>query len=68
MISPCLTTTKPASGHTPLFFRTCWNNNTQAKRAASFVVKRGWVNVAIFHNNSGYGQGLAEDFAQDITS
>jgi branched-chain amino acid transport system substrate-binding protein len=66
MISPSSTAVELTARGIPIFFRTCWNDKIQAKRAAAFVIKRGWTKVAVLHDKSDYGQSLAEDFAKHI--
>jgi len=66
MVSPSSTALELTARGIPIFFRTCWNDKIQAKRAAAFAKSRGWTNVAILHDKSDYGQGLAEDFGKNI--
>ena len=66
MVSPSSTAVELTDRGIPVFFRTCWNDRIQAERAAAFVVKRGWLKVAVLHDKSDYGQSLAEDFAKNI--
>lgn len=66
MVSPSSTAVELTARHIPIFFRTCWNDKIQAKRAADFALSRDWRNVAVLHDKSDYGQSLAEDFADHI--
>ena len=66
MISPSSTALELTARGIPIFFRTCWNDKIQAKRAADFVLSRTWIKVAVLHDKSDYGQSLAEDFARHI--
>ena len=66
MISPSSTALELTARNIPIFFRTCWNDKTQARMAAAFVLRRNWKNVAVLHDKSDYGQSLAEDFAENI--
>jgi len=66
MISPSSTALELTARGIPIFFRTCWNDKIQARRAAAFAVKNKWTAVAILHDKSDYGQSLAEDFAKNI--
>ena len=68
MVSPSSTALELTARGIPIFFRTCWNDKIQAKRAAAFAVSRNWKKVAILHDKSDYGQSLAEDFAQNVES
>lgn len=66
MISPSSTALELTARGIPVFFRTCWNDKIQAKRAAAFAWGQGWKKVAVIHDKSDYGQSLAEDFAENI--
>ncbi|MCP4683413.1 MAG: branched-chain amino acid ABC transporter substrate-binding protein [Desulfobacterales bacterium] len=66
MVSPSSTALELTARGIPIFFRTCWNDKIQARRAAAFALKRGWTKVAVLHDKSDYGQSLAEDFAEHI--
>jgi branched-chain amino acid transport system substrate-binding protein len=66
MISPSSTAMELTARGIPIFFRTCWNDKIQARRAAAFVWSRKWSKVAVLHDKSDYGQSLAEDFAEHI--
>ena len=68
MISPSSTALELTARNIPIFFRTCWNDRIQAKRAAEFALKKGWKNVACIHDKSDYGQSLAEDFGKNVTA
>lgn len=45
----------------PSFFRTCGRDDTQSAFFATVVEKLGAKRVAIMHDNSDYGKGVAED-------
>jgi len=66
MISPSSTAQELTARNIPVFFRTCWNDIIQAKRAAEFAAKKGLLKVAVIHDKSDYGQSLAEAFARGI--
>jgi branched-chain amino acid transport system substrate-binding protein len=68
MVSPSSTAVELTARGIPIFFRTCWNDKIQAKRAAAFALSRNNRNVAVIHDKSDYGQSLAEDFAAHIKS
>jgi branched-chain amino acid transport system substrate-binding protein len=68
MVSPSSTAVELTARGIPIFFRTCWNDKIQAKRAAAFALARDNRNVAVIHDKSDYGQSLAEDFAAHIKS
>jgi branched-chain amino acid transport system substrate-binding protein len=66
MVSPSSTALELTARGIPIFFRTCWNDKIQAKRAGAFALSRNWQKVAVLHDKSDYGQSLAEDFADYI--
>lgn len=66
MISPSSTALELTARGIPIFFRTCWNDKIQARRAADFAYSRKWTKVAVIHDKSDYGQSLGEDFAEHI--
>jgi branched-chain amino acid transport system substrate-binding protein len=66
MISPSSTAMELTSRGIPVFFRTCWSDKIQAKRAAAFALSRKWTRVVVLHDKSDYGQSLAEDLAEHI--
>ncbi|MBW1799638.1 MAG: branched-chain amino acid ABC transporter substrate-binding protein [Deltaproteobacteria bacterium] len=66
MISPSSTALELTARGIPIFYRTCWNDKIQAKRAAAFAFSRKWVKVAVLHDKSDYGQSLAEDFSENL--
>ena len=66
MISPSSTALELTARGIPVFFRTCWNDKIQARRAAAFAASRKWLKVAVLHDKSDYGQSLAEDFAENL--
>lgn len=68
MVSPSSTAVELTARGIPIFFRTCWNDKIQAKRAAAFALTRNNRKVAVLHDKSDYGQSLAEDFAGHIKS
>ncbi|MEW6664592.1 MAG: branched-chain amino acid ABC transporter substrate-binding protein [Thermodesulfobacteriota bacterium] len=68
MVSPSSTALELTARSIPIFFRTCWNDRIQARRAAEFAVHKGWKNVACIHDKSDYGQSLAEDFGKNVTA
>ncbi len=47
-------------------FRTCGRDDQQGKVAADFVAKKGLKRVAILHDKTTYGQGLAEAFRDSL--
>jgi len=50
-------------------FRVCTTDNVQGSFAADFLVnKRGIKRVAVMHDKTTYGQGLAEEFAKRLTA
>lgn len=66
MVSPSSTALELTARGIPIFFRTCWNDKIQARRAASFAYSRKWTKIAVIHDKSDYGQSLGEDFAEHI--
>jgi branched-chain amino acid transport system substrate-binding protein len=66
MISASSTALELTARNIPIFFRTCWNDKIQARRAAAFALSRKWMRVAVLHDKSDYGQSLAEDFAENM--
>lgn len=66
MISPSSTAQELTARNIQVFFRTCWNDIIQAKRAADFAAHKGLKKVAIIHDKSDYGQSLAEAFAKGL--
>ncbi|RJR34810.1 MAG: branched-chain amino acid ABC transporter substrate-binding protein [Desulfobacteraceae bacterium] len=68
MISPSSTALELTARNIPIFFRTCWNDKIQARRAAEFAVKKGWKEIACIHDKSDYGQSLAQDFAKNVSA
>ncbi|MBI4595887.1 MAG: branched-chain amino acid ABC transporter substrate-binding protein [Candidatus Tectomicrobia bacterium] len=63
MISPSSTAIAVTNRGLKNLFRTCWNDAIQGKVAAQFAVNKLKVkNVAIIHDKSTYGQGLADEF------
>jgi branched-chain amino acid transport system substrate-binding protein len=63
MISPSSTALELTARGIPIFFRTCWNDEIQARRAAEFALHRGWTKAAVLHDKSDYGQSLGEGFS-----
>ncbi len=66
MISPSSTGLEVTKRGISVFFRTCWNDKIQGTAAAEFAVKKGWTRVAVVHDKSAYGQGLADEFKRYI--
>lgn len=66
MVSPSSTALELTARGIPIFFRTCWNDKIQAKRAAEFAIHKGWKNVVGIHDKSDYGQSLAQDFCDNV--
>jgi len=66
MISPSSTALELTARGIPIFFRTCWNDKIQAKRAAEFAIHKGWKRVVGLHDKSDYGQSLARDFCDNV--
>lgn len=66
MISPSSTSLELTARGIPIFFRTCWNDKIQGKAAADFALKNKWTMVAVLHDKSAYGQGLAEEFRRNV--
>ena len=52
MVSPSSTALELTARGIPVFFRTCWNDKIQAKRAAAFAWSKGWKKVAVIHDKS----------------
>ena len=69
MISPSSTAIGVTNRGLKNIFRTCWNDAIQGKVAAEFAINKLKVkNVAIIHDKSTYGQGLADEFKKVIES
>jgi branched-chain amino acid transport system substrate-binding protein len=51
----------------PIVFRLCWNDKVQGKVAAEFVLKNKWMQAALIHDKSTYGQGLVDVFRETFT-
>jgi branched-chain amino acid transport system substrate-binding protein len=66
MISPSSTSLELTARGIPIFFRTCWNDKIQGKAAAEFALKNKWSKVAVLHDKSAYGQGLADEFKRHV--
>lgn len=66
MVSPSSTALELTARGIPIFFRTCWNDKIQAKRAADFALSKKWDTVALIHDKSDYGQSLAQDFGENM--
>lgn len=63
MISPSSTADALTARGIPVVFRTAWNDKIQGKAAAEFALKTLKVRrVAVLHDKSAYGQGLADEF------
>jgi len=52
MVSPSSTALELTARGIPIFFRTCWNDKIQARRAASFAYSRKWTKIAVIHDKS----------------
>ncbi|MCR5813892.1 MAG: branched-chain amino acid ABC transporter substrate-binding protein [Desulfovibrio sp.] len=50
----------------PLFFRTCPRDDAQGQAAAQAIVKGGYKNIALLHDNSSYAKGLAEESRAEL--
>jgi len=66
MISPSSTSLELTNRGIPVFFRTCWNDKIQGEAGAVYALKRNWTQVAVLHDKSAYGQGLADEFKRHI--
>jgi branched-chain amino acid transport system substrate-binding protein len=66
MISPASTHPELTAREFKVVFRTCWNDRIQAKAGAELAVRNKWTRVAVIHERSAYGQGLAEAFKRDL--
>ena len=66
MISASSTSLELTKRGIPVFFRTCWNDKIQGEAGAVYAVKKNWTRVAILHDKSAYGQGLADEFKKHI--
>ncbi|MBI4499157.1 MAG: branched-chain amino acid ABC transporter substrate-binding protein [Chloroflexi bacterium] len=67
MISPSSTAIDVTKKGLPIVFRTAWNDLIQGKAAADFARQKLNVKkVAIIHDKSSYGQGLAEEFQRNV--
>jgi branched-chain amino acid transport system substrate-binding protein len=66
MISPSSTALELTARGIPVFFRTCWNDKIQARRAAEFAIHNKWGRVVVIHDKTDYGQSLGEDFGKNI--
>jgi branched-chain amino acid transport system substrate-binding protein len=65
IISPSATSAKLPQQHDDVFFRVAWNDNDQGPAQADYVknvLKK--TKVAVLHDDSAYGQGLAQAFVQ----
>jgi len=67
MISASATSQDVTARGIPIVFRLCWNDKIQGKVAADFVLKNKWMNVALIHDKSTYGQGLVDVFKETFT-
>ncbi|MBI4776925.1 MAG: branched-chain amino acid ABC transporter substrate-binding protein [Deltaproteobacteria bacterium] len=66
MISPSSTSLELTNRGIPVFFRTCWNDKIQGEAGAVYALKKNWTQVAVLHDKSAYGQGLADEFKRHI--
>lgn len=63
MISPASTNPKLTQQGLPNVFRVCTTDNVQGSFGADYLYKkRGFTRVAVIHDKTPYGQGLAEEF------
>ncbi|MEW6608776.1 MAG: branched-chain amino acid ABC transporter substrate-binding protein [bacterium] len=62
MVSPASTNPKLTQQGFTNVFRTCTTDDVQGSFAADFVYKKEIKGVAIIHDKTPYGQGLAEEF------
>jgi branched-chain amino acid transport system substrate-binding protein len=65
IISPSATSGKLPQQHFDIFFRVAWNDDNQGPAQADYVkntLKK--TKVAVLHDDSAYGQGLAQAFVQ----
>jgi branched-chain amino acid transport system substrate-binding protein len=62
MISPASTNPKLTLQGFTNIFRTCTTDDVQGSFAADFIYKKKMEKVAIIHDKTPYGQGLAEEF------
>jgi branched-chain amino acid transport system substrate-binding protein len=63
IISPSATSGKLPQQHDDIFFRVAWNDDNQGPAQADYIkntLKRS--KVAVLHDDSAYGQGLAQSF------
>lgn len=61
--SPLFTERKPVRGYV---FRTVGRDDQQGDIAAMFVLEKGFKNIAVLHNNRGYGLSLSTEFIKRI--
>jgi len=66
LISPSSTSLEVTNRGISVFFRTCWNDRIQGTAAGEYALKREWVRVAVLHDKSAYGQGLADEFKRHV--
>jgi len=67
MISPASTNPKLTEQGMPNVFRVCTTDNVQGSYAADYIMKkRGITRVAVMHDKTTYGQGLAEEFQKQF--
>ena len=66
MISPASTNAELTDKGYLSAFRTCGKNDQQAEIAADFVIKLKLKKVALIHDQTAYGQGLASEFMRQI--
>lgn len=62
MISPASTNPKLTLQGFTNIFRTCTTDDVQGSFAADFIYKKNLKEVAVIHDKTPYGQGLAEEF------
>ncbi len=67
MISPASTNPKLTQQGLPNVFRVCTTDNVQGSFAADFLMRKKGINrVAVMHDKTTYGQGLAEEFQKQF--
>lgn len=66
-ITPASTNPQVTERGIPTLFRLCGRDDQQGRVSAEYANKIGLKKVAILHNKSAYGQGLAEEFKRRFT-
>lgn len=67
-ISPTATNPQVTLQGFPEIARVCSNDNVQGMAASIFIEKKGFKNIAIVHDKTQYGMGLAEVVKKEATS